>query len=65
MTLIPNRCVLVSEAQNLERVEACQKREKLSNWDRLFLYSLDARLNSAGKLSVDQVKVLDRIWRAG
>jgi hypothetical protein len=61
--LIPNRCVLVSEAANLERVEACQKREQLTNWERIYLYSLDARLNSAGKLTVDQVKVLERIWR--
>jgi hypothetical protein len=60
--LIPNRCVLVSEAQNLERVEACQKREQLSNWSRIFLWSLDCTLNSAGKLSEKQVKRLNEIW---
>ncbi len=61
--LIPNRCVLVSQSENLRKQELCEKRADLTPWESLFVFSVGCTLNSAGKLSVDQVKVLDRIWR--
>jgi hypothetical protein len=63
--LIPNRCVLVSESENLRKQELCEKREQLTNWEEIFLWSVGCTLNAAGKLSDKQVERLNEIWRAG
>ena len=49
--------------EHLTMVEDCEKREsKLSDWERTFIDSLRAQLESDGALTARQAETLDSIW---
>jgi hypothetical protein len=49
--------------EHLTMVEDCEKREsKLSDWERGFIDSLRAQLDSDRALTPKQAEILDSIW---
>ena len=54
---------MITTAEHLQMISDCYAREaRLSDWERGFINSLGAQVDSGCSLTESQIEALDRIW---